>query len=161
MHNGKIIYYQERLMQKDAFAKYVFPKNLSRPVAGLEKINDCPYIFLMEGFLDHIWVPSCVCIGSILLSSYQKTILSQYKMHKTVFFPDNQWKDETSYKKSREIAMENPEQLIYIWPRKIQEKDVNAYIMKHGTNPFNDVSFLQSRIFKGIMAAMELDHIKF
>jgi hypothetical protein len=162
MDNGKIIYYQERLMEKDAFAKYIFPKDISRPVVGLDKIDDqCHHIFMMEGFLDHIWVPSCVCIGSIHLSDHQKYILEQYGMHKTVFFPDNQWTDPTSYKISRKIALDDQEQLVFVWPRDIKDKDVNAYVMNNSINIFNDVSFLQSRMFKGIRAVMELDRIKF
>ena len=162
MDNGRIVYYQDRLMDKDAFAKYVFPKDISIPVAGLEKIGDnCHHIFMMEGFLDHVWVPSCVCIGSIHLSDHQKRIFEQFKQHKTVFFPDNQWTDPASYKKSRKIALENPEQLIYIWPRNIIEKDVNEFVINHTVNIFDNVSFLESRIFKGIRAAIELDHVKF
>ena len=162
MDNNKIIYYQERLMEKDAFAKYVFPKDIPRPVIGLDKIDEhCHHIFMMEGFLDHIWVPSCVCIGSIQMSEHQKHILGQYGLHKTVFFPDNQWIDPTSYKISRKMALEDPEQLLFIWPHDITNKDVNDYVMKNPVNIFDNISYLQSRMFKGIRAVMELDRIKF
>lgn len=157
VEKGEIRYYQERAMTSRQIPKYLFPKNTSRHVYGLDRLDDNGrYMYLMEGFLDCIYVYNGVCVGSISMTELQKDVLAGYAQEKVLMF-DNQWADKTSYDMSCRLAKEHPEMKMFIWPSDIAEKDVNEYFVNHyPQNPFNDPVFLESRIMSGLRVLIEL-----
>jgi sulfur relay (sulfurtransferase) DsrC/TusE family protein len=162
VENSEIRYYQERALNSRQIPKYLFPKDANKHVFGLDRLDDTnKYMYLIEGFLDCIYVYNGVCIGSVNMTSGQKEILDACR-HEKVFMFDNQWKDETSYNLCFKIARDNPGQKMFIWPRNIVEKDVNEYFVNHyPDNPFVNPEFLESRIMSGIRAMLELKHRQF
>jgi hypothetical protein len=112
----------------------------------------------LEGAFDSIWVRNGVSIGSVTITNKQEAILNNYLCDIVLFF-DNQFKDETSLKKSLKIAETNIHQKLFIWPENINAKDVNEYIIKYGENPFNDENFLKKNTYSGVKALFKLKSI--
>jgi hypothetical protein len=162
VENSEIKYYQERALNDRQFPKYLFPKDASKHVFGLDRLdNTNKYMYLIEGFLDCIYVYNGVCVGSVNMTAGQREMLGAYEQEKVLMF-DNQWRDETSCNICFNTAKKNPTQKMFIWPRNIVEKDVNEYFVKHyPDNPFVNPEFLESRIMSGIRVMLELKHSQF
>lgn len=157
IRDKQIVYYQYRSLYKDDLVKYYFPPNLSKDIFGLDLIDDnFKYIFLIEGVFDSIFVKNGIAIGGTELSDYQSQLLDKYKLtHKFVWLFDNQWKDNTSYIKSLELLKKND--LIFIWPKNISEKDVNDFYLKNNeNNSFTNENFLTSNIYSGGKGLLKL-----
>lgn len=51
--------------------KYIFPKDKKKLVAGLDNIDvSFPYIILLEGFYDSVFVKNGVCVGTKAVTDY-------------------------------------------------------------------------------------------
>lgn len=157
--DGEMNYYQERAIYAHQAPKYTFPFNTVKAMFGLTRIDESfPYIFGLEGCFDSIWVKNGTCQGGLTLTEDQQELVEK-TMCDYVYFFDNQGIDETSMKKSLKLAQENTRANIFIWPRKMPEKDVNEYCIRHENNIFNDETFLESRIFRGARAILELKNL--
>lgn len=159
MIRGEMKYFQQRSFQNDPNeAKYLFPPDLDKPIFGLDELNNTvPHLYLNEGCFDSIFVKNGLAIGSVFMTDNQEKILDiRYKPFSKVYLFDNQWEDETSRERTRKIAKENPNMKMFIWPKGCPYKDVNEYVEKSNSNPFDDLSFLLSRTFNGARAYIEL-----
>ena len=157
---GKIEYWQERAISGNQDPKYLFPKETSKPVFGLDWIDlDYPWVFLFEGVFDCIWMKNGIAIGGKSLTNYQKSLLERI-LNTKVYFLDNQWADDTGRKESLKMAKESPQTKMFIWPKDIKSKDLNAVAMSDKEywliDKLTDVGFLTSRIMNGARAILEL-----
>ena len=152
----QIIFYQERAILPGQEPKYKFPYNVEKPIFGLDSIDEIfPYIFILEGAFDSIWVKNGISIGGITLTENQEKDLEHYFCEKIYLF-DNQNVDESAYKKIMKMSIEKPNQKIFIWPKNITEKDVNEYIINHSNNPFNNEKFLLENSISGLKIQLKL-----
>lgn len=128
--NGKIAYYQERALSPHQQPKYLFPKaTTGRPLYGIDNVSSSyPWIFYLEGALDSIWVKNGTAAGSISLSSTQSETLSNYIEHEVVYFPDNPWVDKAARENIRKLSETHKGLKVWMWPKGIQEKDVNELV---------------------------------
>lgn len=159
-------YWQERALlksQEETEGKYLFPfdENAKKPIFGLKNLNkNYNKLFLLEGLFDSIFVKNGCAVGSLKLSNYQEEELNLYReKYDIIYFPDNQWKDESAYLESLNILKNKPFQYIFIWPKKLQQfKDVNETIIYSDKflKVWTNEKFLNSRIFSGIKGLLEL-----
>jgi len=164
--SNQISYYQLRSLLPAQQPKYLFPKNGEKNLFITNLDTNFPYIFLVEGVLDAIFCKNSACIGSSSLTVNQKKSIELYKSlgYKIVWLLDNQRVDESSYKKTLSILKPNhnavfkdiDNELVFIWDKKIKEKDINEYYIKNKTNPFKDEQYLLDHTFYGAKALLKL-----
>lgn len=157
-------YYQERAItyEQEKEAKYKFPSDIEKPIFGITEIDKhIPYIFLVEGVFDSIWVKNGVAVGSLTISNHQRKILKDQNANfELVYLMDNQWKDKTSFEKTQKILQEEPFTKVFIWPKELSRfKDINESIMYSDKmiNLWSNIDFLKSRIAHGIKGMLMLN----
>lgn len=155
--DGKVKCWQARAVFNQE-PKYLFSAGGVKDVFNLDFIEeDFPFIFMLEGALDAIWVRNGVAVGGLKPKDDQLTLIKQRNpFHLLVFMPDNQWADSAARKESELLARSNINQKIFVWPKKVKEKDVNEYAANTGRADFSDPEFLKSRVFNGVRALLEL-----
>ncbi len=159
MLDGELVYWQERALKKDQTPKYLFPpeRKAKKTVFGVDNIDmNFPYIFLIEGVMDAIYVKNGVAIGGLDYTDFQKTLMDRWPMCELVYFLDNHRVDESSKNKLERLIKKNDRQKIFAWPKGITSKDVNEYYCENGENPFGNPEFLEKRIYKGLLGLMEV-----
>ena len=156
-------YYQERAItyEQEKDAKYKFPPLIEKPVFGLSELNkDFPFIFLVEGVFDSIWVKNGVAVGSLTLSKHQSELISNEASNlELIYLMDNQWRDKTSLEKTEKILTEHPFTKIFIWPKELKRfKDINDSIIYSDKfiELWQNEKFLKSRIAHGIKGLLML-----
>lgn len=157
--DGELVYWQERTIKKDEQPKYLFPSEhkAKKTVFGIDGVDmSFPYIFLIEGVLDAIFVKNGVAIGGLDYTDYQRTIMDRWPMCELVYFLDNHRVDESSCRKLESIIKKNDRQKVFTWPKGVKYKDVNEFYCETGENPFKNDDFLQKRVMNGLMGLMEI-----
>lgn len=156
-------YYQERAItyEQEKESKYKFPPLIEKPVFGLTELDkNFPYIFLVEGVFDSIWVKNGVAVGSLTLSKHQHELINEkFNNLELIYLMDNQWRDKTSLDKTKKILTEEPFTKIFIWPKELKKfKDINETIMYSDKfiNLWKNENFLKSRISHGIKGLLIL-----
>jgi hypothetical protein len=154
-----MVYYQSRAIIKSP-EKYLFPKNTEKDVFGLDTFDESvSSVFICEGVFDAIWTINCLAIGGLKLSKHQEQIIQNRTQFSTqVYFPDNQWKDQSAMRASIEYAQAGGR--VFIWPKEFKQKDVNDYVLKNKTNPFMDINFMSKHVYKGIAALTRLKFMR-
>lgn len=160
-------YYQERAItyEQEKESKYKFPSDIEKPIFGLTEIDkSIPYIFLVEGVFDSIWVKNGVAVGSLTISNHQRKLLKENASNlELVYLMDNQWKDKTSLEKTKKILKEEPFTKVFIWPKELSRfKDINESIIYSDKmiKLWSNIDFLKSRISHGIKGMLMLNGVK-
>ena len=152
-YNEKVNYYQRRALSGQT-PKYLFPR-LEKTVFNIDMVDPSfPYIFILEGAFDSIFVKNGVAIGGKNLSEYQLDLLSKkWPKHKLVYFFDNhRYKDEISgsapmYKHILNLIEKKPNSKFLLWPSELKHiKDVNQLVMEGIDNPFIGHDWLEKSI---------------
>lgn len=156
-------YYQERAItyEQEKEGKYKFPPEIDKPVFGISQIDsNIPYIFLVEGVFDSIWVRNGVAVGSLTISNHQMDILRKHAgSSELIYLMDNQWQDKSSLDKTEKILKEQPFTKVFIWPKELQKfKDINESVMYSDDmiKVWSNIKFLKSRIACGIKGMLML-----
>lgn len=147
-NNGVINYYQERILNNKSTLKYIFPK-IPKGVFNIDMVDPTfPYIFVLEGVFDAIFVKNGIAIGGQNLSSHQRSIIkSRWPNHKIVYFFDNIYIEPKTRQKILKIVRNHPHDMHLLWPEQlIKIKDINDWIVLGGTNVFYDMDWLKSHI---------------
>lgn len=136
--NQQITYYQERAIRPWQPNKYLFPKDSSKDIFGLDKIDDSwKYILFTEGCFDSVFLPNGIAIGGIYPNVDQMSLLENIKFDmELVWFPDNFWVDQSSKDKILRQCEKNPLQKIFVWDKSITSKDINEVVLH-----INDIDF--------------------
>jgi hypothetical protein len=158
MKDRKIDSFQLRAINNSQTPKYLFSKKYEKGVFGIDDIDEnYPYVFLIEGLFDSIFIKNGVAIGGTSLTPRQEELLEPYR-DKLIYMFDNQWLDKTSYKKSLKIAETQQKAQIFIWDKNNTYKDINDIAIndKKFINNLNSIDYLSKHIFSGARALMKL-----
>jgi hypothetical protein len=119
-------------------------------IYGLDRVDFCRPIFLVEGPIDSLFVDNCLASGDANLSLCAKDISSD----KIVLIFDNQPRNKEVCKLIQNAINMNHD--IVIWPDTIGEKDINEIIMS-GKTPDDIQKIISSNTFKGIEAQLKFN----
>jgi hypothetical protein len=156
-YNEKPIYYQKRTLS-GVSPPYLFPK-MDKGVFNIDMVDPTfPYIFILEGAFDAIFVKNGVAIGGKNLSDYQRELLSErWPKHTLVYFLDNhRYVDEKKgpvpmYKHLLKLSENEPSAKFLLWPEKLEfVKDVNQWIVAGGKNIFGSRTWLEKSIINSL-----------
>jgi hypothetical protein len=158
---NRVYYYQKRNLQPGSNKpKYLFPKDLTRPLFGLDMINqDIPYIFLTESAFDSQWIKQCIGAGSILLSTFQWKLLQKlFPRHKFIFITDNVAVDTAASEIIFKLIKQYPQAQFFLFPQKHNVKDVNALACRdiNEARKYQSLDFLLENSFSGAMTTLKL-----
>jgi len=162
--DDKMKYWQSRQFAKDNSPRYLFPKNSQKPIFGIDRLDsNFPYIFLLEGIFNTIFVKNGVCLGSCSMTELQRDILRKYKDNYTiVWMLDNTTIDKTSSDKFLKLINNNNEfNNYFVWPKEVKVKDPNDYVQENTCNIFSDENFLKSNVCGQDKAKVKLLFKKF
>lgn len=144
--NNKFVWYQERAIDENDYPKYSNAPDLEKDIFNYDIIDESlPYVFLIEGVFDTIFVKNGVGIGGWVMTENQKKLLD-LKFPEKIYFLDNPWVDQTAYDKILNMSKESIDYKVFLWPQDIIEKDVNEYVINHVNNPFADINFMNSNV---------------
>jgi hypothetical protein len=157
---GKIDTYQYRAMYKNQDPKYLFKSGTSKSIfindRGIDE--DFPYLFTHEGVFDAIWMRNSCAVGGIIPTNEQMEELNnRFPFLDLVFAFDNPWKDDASKARILKLGKENPKQLVFLWDKNNQSKDINEDILKSkNTLKYSDPDFIKSHITTALKAKCAL-----
>jgi len=154
---GELVFWQGRAVRDGQQPKYKGAVDRDKDVFNYDNIDeDFQYVFCLEGALDAVWVKNGVAVGGVTLTDKQVDLLSK-KLCTPVIMLDNNWVDSAAREELEKICKNHIKQKVFIWPRGIVEKDVNEYVINQKDNLFfSDSKFLESRVFNGARALMEM-----
>jgi hypothetical protein len=155
--NEKPIYYQKRTLTNQS-PPYLFPK-VDKGVFNIDMVDPTfPYIFIIEGAFDAIFVKNGVAIGGKTLSDYQRKLLAErWPKHELVYFLDNHRHDDEKkgpapmYKHLLKLTENEAQVKFLLWPEQLTEfKDVNQWIVAGGKNIFGSQTWLERNIISSL-----------
>jgi hypothetical protein len=124
--SGRIIFYQTRKILNDDSPKYLSKMHEEKSVYGIQNIDvSFPYIFILEGPIDAMFVKNGVAICGTAMTKTQERQLQQFPTHKIIWCLDNQNLDKTSAEKTQKLVSRG--EFVFKWPVDIQYKDFNEY----------------------------------
>tara|TARA_B100000073_G_scaffold195512_1_gene161956 strand:- start:1119 stop:2111 length:993 start_codon:yes stop_codon:yes gene_type:complete len=145
INEGKIIGFQGRSLQKQSKIKYItiMLEEDAPKIYGLDKIKKGEKIYVTEGPFDSTFIPN-----SIALCGADGDI-SKWVTGNTVWIYDNEPRNrEIVQRISNTITRGNS---VVIWPKDIQEKDINDMVL----SGLNVQSVIESNIFSGLEAKLK------
>lgn len=166
--NNKIVHYQSRgITMKDLKErpKYLSKLNSPKSLFNFNNIKpDADFVYLLEGPLDSCFLKNSVAVAGInesgqsLLTKLQQQMLLSKSLCDKVWVLDNQWIDEASYTKTRDIIKSGAP--IFIWPTEFKQfKDLNDICVALNITEINE-PFIQRNIFRGLSAQIAFSRIK-
>ena len=145
--NGVDAYYQLNDFQKLHSLKYIFPKNKTKLLYGLDNIDiSWKYILVFEGVYDSLFVKNGIACGTKKLSANQLNIIKErYPNHQIVIAFDNDIPGLTSIAR---LLDENNGFKYFLWfNQNTKQKDINDYVLfKNNVNMFIDPKVLEKFI---------------
>ena len=76
LKNHTIEYYQERATSSKEEVKYIYPKDLKKPIFNIDRVTqDCEYVFATEGAFDCVFIKNGIAIGTTSFTEHQQEIL--------------------------------------------------------------------------------------
>lgn len=165
---GKIVHYQTRGVLPDDLEsrpKYLSKMNSSKSLFNYDQIqSDADILYLFEGPLDSFFVRNSVALAGIqensktMLTNTQKQMLRSKTLLKHVWVLDNQWIDQASYIKTKQL-IESGEH-VFIWPSKLKPfKDFNDMTSQYGLNEI-DHKMINTNTHQGLSAKLVFSRIK-
>ena len=154
----KIEYYQSRATLKTQELKYCYPKDIEKPIFNVDNITSkYNYIFCTEGAFDAVFIENGIALGTTSFTKHQTELLTyQFPFHKTIIILDNQNVDKAAHKKLLKEAKKNKNQLYFIWPKHIKDKDINEYMINHNFNNIFTPEFIIKNSYKNDMILAKL-----
>ena len=170
LKDGQIEYYQKRkLISSDDGPKYLYPVDIKKPVFNLDRVDpDFPYIYMLEGALDGIFIKNGVSIGGINPTEYQLNLIKErFPTHQLVIVMDNCLVDKSAYNnligtsKPKKIGMldKYPFSFRYFSWKLSTQKDVNEEWIS-GNKNFTDKDWLLERTLNAIQMKLYLNNLK-
>lgn len=160
--NGESAYFQLNDFEKHnkMGMKYIFPKNKDKLLFGLDNIDiSIPFIIIVEGVYDSLFLPNCVCCGGKHLSELQYKILkSRFPRHQLVMGLDNDKPGLLAASKIIEEGKGRSEFKFFKWfTKSTKQKDINDYVLSTGdVNIFTDIDYVKSCFVDSVMMKMYL-----
>lgn len=158
--DNKIVYYQSRKLpiDKTNTPNYLSKSGGERSLFNINKVSEFPYIFIFEGPLDSCFVKNGVAVSGINkgrnhLTDKQEDQLKNFPLHTKIWILDNQYKDETAHKKTKQLI--EMKQKVFVWPKDLNYKDFNEMCVAKKINEV-DSTFILSNAFEGPKARLKL-----
>lgn len=158
--DNKIVYYQSRKLPSDRsnLPNYLSKNGGERSLFNINKVNEYPYIFIFEGPLDACFVQNAVAVSGInksrnSLTNKQQEQLKNFPIHSKIWVLDNQHKDETAHKKTKQLI--ETHQKVFIWPKDSPYKDFNEMCIDKKVNEI-ETNFVLKNTFEGPKARLKL-----
>lgn len=152
--NGNEAYYQINDFQRHNIGgpKYLFPKNKTKLLYGLDNIDlSWPYIIVVEGVYDSLFVKNCVCSGGKHLSNIQLNLIKErYPKHQIVMSYDN---DKAGLMAMAKTIKLNPTEFKFFkwFDINTKEKDINDFVLANdNVNIFSNKNVLENMIVTAI-----------
>lgn len=128
--NNKIVCYVTRqLLDTDTKAKYLIKFNADKPLFNFDKIDvNYPYIFIIEGPIDSMFLKNSTSITGIHLTAVQEKLLtSSFPLHEHIWVYDNpKFEDAIVVKKITDKLKDGEK--VFLYDGDLAEfKDLNAY----------------------------------
>ena len=125
---------------------------------NINKVCEFPYIFIFEGPLDACFIKNGVAVSGINkgrnhLTDKQEDQLKNFPLHTKIWILDNQNKDDTAHKKTKQLI--EMKQKVFIWPKDLNYKDFNEMCMDKKINEI-ETCFILSNTFEGPKARLKL-----
>ena len=159
----KVVYYQKRLIEDSSEPKYLFPFGVDKSVYNIDEIDPAfPYIFVLEGALDSIYVYNGVAIGGKNITKHQREIIkSRFPKHKIVYFLDNHHNESSMVAHLLRLADKEPNSNFLLFPDAMKDvKDVNQWIQAGGLNMFEHCKWLERNILSSLKLKFKLSTYK-
>lgn len=160
--NTDLKYYQSRTLT-DKGVKYIFPKNTQKDIFGLDELDPSfPFIFLLEGVFDSIFVKNGICIGGLLMTDHQKDIIDSYTpFYELIYLTDNPWVDKTAAYNITAIVKNDQRIRFFEWDKNNKNKDINDDVIHDKNyNKYGDEEYLKSRITSGLKLNAKLKFLR-
>ena len=150
--NGYVFGVQGRSFKKDSSLRYITIMFDERDkIFGLERLDQKKNFFIVEGPLDSLFLPNCIAMAGADVSTKYAT------NSRAIFVYDNEPRNKDIVRRM-ESCVEKQQKLV-IWPEDIREKDINDMIVS-GVDSEVLASIIESRIFSGLQAKLELNKWK-
>ena len=122
-------------------------------IYGLDRVDLTKRIYVVEGPIDSLFLQNSLATMDASLSNINLS-LGHYDY---VFIHDNERRNSAIVKQmSKTIDLEKN---IFIWPKNIDAKDINDWIMT-GTTPSEILSIIDTNTFSGLRARLEFEQWK-
>jgi len=136
--NGKIIFYQSRMMfEFDEKPSYISKQGADKSIYGIDHVDSSmDSVFLFEGPIDSFFVKNGLGLAGInkgynKYTKVQQDQLEELRLFKKIWVLDNQWIDKTAREKT-EVLLGMGE-CVFIWPKHYMEyKDFNEICVSKG-----------------------------
>ena len=166
--SGKIVHYQTRgVLSEDLQSrpKYLSKINSSKTLFNYDNIqNDTDILYIFEGPLDSFFVQNSVALAGIqensssMVTSAQKQMLNSKSLLKHVWVLDNQWLDQASYIKTKQLV-ESGEN-VFLWPSSLKQyKDYNDLTIHYGLDEISS-KMIAANTYSGLSAKLVFSKIK-
>lgn len=159
--NGVDAYYQLNDYKKLGNLKYIFPKDASKLVYGLDNVDlSWPYVIVFEGVYDSLFVKNAVAVGTKSLSDRQeKLIRERYPNHRICLSFDN---DKSGLDSTAKAVERGDDVLFFKWfDDSTPEKDINEKVLATGDpRAFSSPKQLEKRVMTPLQMKMWLVQAK-
>ena len=151
--SNKIESYQSRALLENTYPKYL-TKYGEKCFYGENNIQiDIPYLFILEGPIDTMFVQNGLAIGGAKVTVRQNSFLAKHFDKEIIYIFDND-KDNPDMQKNVLNHIDQGKR-VFIWPKELKQyKDINevccAYTLDHIST-----KFLLENSFKGIEASVK------
>ena len=150
-------YISRKLLDKDQKAKYLVKFNSPKPLFNFEKIDPLyPYIFIIEGPIDSMFLKNSTSITGIHLTQEQDNLLtSSFPLHERIWIYDNpKFEDEIVVNKIKE-KMKDGEK-VFLYDGELEKfKDLNEYCTQKNLD-FVDPDLIVKGSYSGSIGLMKL-----
>jgi DNA primase len=161
--DDKVVYYQKRTLDEKQQPKYLFPFGVDKSVYNIDRVDPAfPYIFVLEGALDSIYVYNGVAIGGKNITKHQRDLIkSKFPKHKIVYFLDNHHNESAMRTHLLGLADKEPSSSFLLFPDAMKDiKDVNQWIVAGGLNMFEHSKWLEKNILSSLKLKFKLSSSK-
>jgi hypothetical protein len=157
---GEIIFYQSRkLLESETKPKYLSKVGQEKTLFGLNNVKiDTDAVFITEGPLDAFFIRNGLAVAGItksssfIFTSKQSKQLKELFLFRKIWVLDNQYLDETSRSKTKQLLEAGYE--VFIWPDK-NYKDINDLCIAKQLNGI-DTSFLLENTYTKLKGLIKL-----
>ena len=147
---GKLYTYQSRSLTTNTYPKYI-TKIGDKCLFGENTIdNNFPYIFVLEGPIDAMFIKNGVAVGGSTISERQAHFLHKHFDKQIIYIFDNDKENTEMQKNVLKHISDNKS--VFIWPKSLSNfKDVNEVCCHFNLN-YIDPKFIIQNTFIGLEA---------
>jgi 5S rRNA maturation endonuclease (ribonuclease M5) len=148
--NNKLYTFQSRTLQADEYPKYITNPGEKCLYGENNILETLPYIFILEGPIDAMFIQNGVGIGGSTITDRQLETLRKHFDKELIYIFDND-KNNSEMKKTIVKHIKNNKK-VFIWPKELKEfKDLNEVCCRFKIDQISS-DFILKNSFSGIEA---------